>query len=677
MRPKKGLTKAVLWVSVLCILLLGKGLVSGPACAGPKEWSAPTVHGPGAAVSTGPFNGGFETGDLAGWRTDYNWSKGQGPAPGHVWEVRVGPEYARSGKYGCRVYNANNYWWSGASLVSYDFSDASAGYSMWLKLAGGCTTYWSGVVIGIVDVASGREIRYEGNVLSNAWHHGHTVDKYFRLTPGEWQELRINFTEEFKAKYGTAPGNLRRMYVSAYQDTDLCDIYIDDIAGYGEAEEEQFITTEGTLQRGVEYQFRLNHYVLLPYPGLEGEYQKLDSCLGQQVRVAGYACPNEVTLGGEGVVLKVISVSGAAAAALPVIFRIDQTEYEAGDQTFIMDVAPYLKEGRSYVPVRFLARSLGVRDEDINWDSVTQTVALKKGGTTIYLTVGSPVLKRQVGNVSPEEIRMDVSPEITNQRLCLPARYVAESFGFRVSWNPENKEVFVGCETAASVSSVAGCIWIQPYTPLDINAAVNDPVEPPGPGPGDEPSVAEPLRVYYIPLQAVVWGYRIYYYGVSSPSADWRWDEGAGAWFYDCPATYYSDGWAVRQLNPQPVIVPGNSEILKRSTAEYRIFPLVMLVKPYPLVNIDKNHYYFNYFFRLYAPYGKHFVWVLRQGSGWGEWGYVVNEGGEAERGYLLVHTVWKAGTFEKDLDPSYGGGGPGGGGGGGSGLLPPFPVPI
>jgi len=63
----------------------------------------------------------------------------------------VAPEHAHSGKFGCRVYDADNYWWSGAWLISNDFTDKSASYSMWLKLAGGCTTYWSGVVITIAD----------------------------------------------------------------------------------------------------------------------------------------------------------------------------------------------------------------------------------------------------------------------------------------------------------------------------------------------------------------------------------------------------------------------------------------------------------------------------------------------------------------------------------------------
>lgn len=68
--------------------------------------------------------------------------------------------------------------------------------------------------------------------------------------------------------------------------------------------------------------------------------EKNSDMSSQRVLVTGYAYPEQATLGGEGVVLKVTAVSGTGpAAALPVIFRIGQAEYEAGGQRFAMDVA--------------------------------------------------------------------------------------------------------------------------------------------------------------------------------------------------------------------------------------------------------------------------------------------------------------------------------------------------
>jgi len=43
-------------------------------------------------------------------------------------------------------------------------------------------------------------------------------------------------------------------------------------------------------------------------------------------------------------------------------------------RTSVIDAAPYIKEGRTYVPVRFFAEELGL---DVQWDDDTRTVILR------------------------------------------------------------------------------------------------------------------------------------------------------------------------------------------------------------------------------------------------------------------------------------------------------------
>jgi hypothetical protein len=60
-----------------------------------------------------------------------------------------------------------------------------------------------------------------------------------------------------------------------------------------------------------------------------------------------------------------------ASAMVPEVrFRVGSTTctvgYRDGPVMLVkMDVAPYLRDGRVLIPVRFLARALGVRDEDV------------------------------------------------------------------------------------------------------------------------------------------------------------------------------------------------------------------------------------------------------------------------------------------------------------------------
>src|SRR5690606_15944208 len=103
-----------------------------------------------------------------------------------------------------------------------------------------------------------------------------------------------------------------------------------------------------------------------------------------------------------------------------------------------MDVAPYIKEDRTYVPVRYLAYSLGVAEDGVTWDGNARRVGISKDDTDITLIIGSPVMY-----VDKKPVKMDVSPEITNNRTFLPARWVAEALGAEVEWDDTTKQAII------------------------------------------------------------------------------------------------------------------------------------------------------------------------------------------------------------------------------------------
>jgi len=103
-----------------------------------------------------------------------------------------------------------------------------------------------------------------------------------------------------------------------------------------------------------------------------------------------------------------------------------------------MDVEPYAKNDRTYVPVRYLAYSLGVPEENVTWDSKSRKVGITKDGTDISLIIGSPLMQ-----VNKKLVKMDVSPEITNDRTFLPARWVAEALGAEVEWDNTVKQAII------------------------------------------------------------------------------------------------------------------------------------------------------------------------------------------------------------------------------------------
>lgn len=117
------------------------------------------------------------------------------------------------------------------------------------------------------------------------------------------------------------------------------------------------------------------------------------------------------------------------------------TENEETEEANTMDVEPYIKNNRTYVPVRYLAYALGVSEGGISWDGKAQRVGIFKGENNIALTIGSNAML-----ASGKTVIMDVPPEITKGRTMLPARWVAEALGAEVEWDGKTGEVVIFLE---------------------------------------------------------------------------------------------------------------------------------------------------------------------------------------------------------------------------------------
>lgn len=119
-------------------------------------------------------------------------------------------------------------------------------------------------------------------------------------------------------------------------------------------------------------------------------------------------------------------------------FNINSNVYKVNGMVKVMDAAPYIKNNRTYVPVRYLGYALGLTDDEIVYDEGSRKATLTKGDTVVELTIGSTTL-----TVNGEAQTMDVAPEITNNRTMLPARFVAEAFGAKVGWDAVNRAVVI------------------------------------------------------------------------------------------------------------------------------------------------------------------------------------------------------------------------------------------
>lgn len=96
---------------------------------------------------------------------------------------------------------------------------------------------------------------------------------------------------------------------------------------------------------------------------------------------------------------------------------------------------PIIENGTTLVEFRPIFEQLNLQ---INWDGKTQTVIGTNKALTIQLTIGS-----NIALVNGKEQALLLAPKIINNRTLVPIRFVSESTGGKVDWDPKTKSIHI------------------------------------------------------------------------------------------------------------------------------------------------------------------------------------------------------------------------------------------
>lgn len=112
--------------------------------------------------------------------------------------------------------------------------------------------------------------------------------------------------------------------------------------------------------------------------------------------------------------------------------------YTVNGETKFWDATPYIKEGRTLVPIRHLAEAVGFKADWDFSDPANKMVFIFKADQDpekdkehpfILLIIGQPTAM-----VNGNLVALDVAPEILNGRTMVPLRFVVETLGYKVEW---------------------------------------------------------------------------------------------------------------------------------------------------------------------------------------------------------------------------------------------------
>ncbi|MGI5822228.1 MAG: copper amine oxidase N-terminal domain-containing protein [Bacteroidales bacterium] len=120
------------------------------------------------------------------------------------------------------------------------------------------------------------------------------------------------------------------------------------------------------------------------------------------------------------------------------VFTIGEPAFTVNGVEMTMDVAPYIKNDRTFLPVRFVSNAVGVANENIYWNDATKTVTIIKGERAVQMTIGSKIMK-----INGAEIAIDVAPEIKADRTMLPIRALSTALGCEILWDDATRTVTI------------------------------------------------------------------------------------------------------------------------------------------------------------------------------------------------------------------------------------------
>ncbi|HWD37659.1 MAG TPA: stalk domain-containing protein [Fimbriimonas sp.] len=197
----------------------------------------------------------------------------------------------------------------------------------------------------------------------------------------------------------------------------------------------------------------------------------------------------------KGATVATLALVAAFAAADPVQVTVN------GSPVNFEGAQPEMIDGHVFVPLRGVFEQMGA---NVDWDPASQSVMADGAGRHVRLKIGS-----LDANVNGKIVTMDVAPQITQDSTMVPLRFLSESLGAKVDWQPENDLVAITSPRpdegrAQQITPPPPPVIITPPPPPPQTIIIREPAKPERPVLPPPPSPAPPLvitRDTVIPLR--------------------------------------------------------------------------------------------------------------------------------------------------------------------------------
>ena len=130
-----------------------------------------------------------------------------------------------------------------------------------------------------------------------------------------------------------------------------------------------------------------------------------------------------------------LALPNMAEAATPIRLWVN-------DHFVVSDVNPYIENGRTLVPLRFVSNSLG---QDVKWNGKDRTVTVSIGDVRMVYTIDSTAVRVTAAGQT-NTIHSDVPARIKDGRTFVPIRILSELSANPISWDKDRRVVILASE---------------------------------------------------------------------------------------------------------------------------------------------------------------------------------------------------------------------------------------
>ena len=105
-----------------------------------------------------------------------------------------------------------------------------------------------------------------------------------------------------------------------------------------------------------------------------------------------------------------------------------------------IDVAPYIRNGSTLIPLRGLLEEMGAT---VSWNGEDKTVTVNKGVTKIEFQIYNKNVNVTAGRYGKVRYPLLAPPVITESRTFIPLRFVSEHLGYNVTWDGATQTITI------------------------------------------------------------------------------------------------------------------------------------------------------------------------------------------------------------------------------------------